>query len=467
MSPTALADALATLLRGAALRVARHPEGADLELRFATPPPESFELNLALRGHGGAVQRVVSPLSSVANPGGFALFVRRNLVGARVRDVVGEHNGLAFCLDRRGDAWTLRVDRSTQQLRVVDGDGRVRAVSSGRPPHGDAPARPRAVDSATPSVPDAARVAALAVLDGAADRARADADAGLRRAVRNEARRARRLVERLGEDLGRADGAEALREAGEVLKVAMHAVPAGADHIEMPVPWAPDGRVVRIDLQRDRSPAQNVERLFRRARALAVARAAIAERLEAARARTAALEALAADDVAGEDLRSAAVALGVRLPKVPTPGGAPASPRRRSPATTVPAGVDRFETESGRELLVGRSAAANDVLVTRLARGADLWLHVKDRRGAHGLLRASGKDAPPGRDLAAAACLVAWLSGVEREGTADVSWTEARNVRKSKGLAPGMVYVQKERVLRVAVERSVVDAFYARRGETR
>ncbi len=316
-------------------------------------------------------------------------------------------------------------------------------------------------------MPDAARVAALAVLDGAADRARADADAGLRRAVRNEARRARRLVERLGEDLGRADGAEALREAGEVLKVAMHAVPAGADHIEMPVPWAPDGRVVRIDLQRDRSPAQNVERLFRRARALAVARAAIAERLEAARARTAALEALAADDVAGEDLRSAAVALGVRLPKMPTPGGAPASPRRRSPATTVPAGVDRFETESGRELLVGRSAAANDVLVTRLARGADLWLHVKDRRGAHGLLRASGKDAPPGRDLATAACLVAWLSGVEREGTADVSWTEARNVRKSKGLAPGMVYVQKERVLRVAVERSVVDAFYARRGETR
>lgn len=314
------------------------------------------------------------------------------------------------------------------------------------------------------------------------------------RATKTALQRAQRLVVALGRDLQRAEGASSLRQAGEVLKIQARNVPHGADRVVLTFPWLPD-EPIEVPLQRDLSAQANADRLFRRARGLERARAEIAARWDEAVVRQEALggwqarlhtlnaevQALPAptthpktDDAptappcpveltaAVHQSVAALRALGVKPPQ-PRPSEAPKT--RAAARAALPDGVQRFVTSRGLELLVGRSAKANDALVTRLSRGADVWLHVRDQTGAHGLLRCGKLGAAHPADLREAATLVAWLSGVERGGQADVSWTEARHVRKGKGLPPGAVYVQLERVVRVEVTRTTVDALYARRDE--
>ncbi len=315
------------------------------------------------------------------------------------------------------------------------------------------------------------------------------------RATKSSVQRAQRLVVALGRDLERAEDASALRQAGEVLKIQARLVPRGADRVVLTFPWLPD-EPIEVPLQRDLSPQANADRLFRRARGLERARAEIAARWDEAVSRQEALspwparlQALIAEldaEMRGQDAaatpetpapscppplaeaaREAIAALRALGVKPPAPRAEEAPKTRAAARAALPEGVQRFVTLRGVELLVGRSAKANDALVTRLSRGADVWLHVRDQTGSHGLLRCGKLGAPHPSDLAEAATLVAWLSGVERGGWADVSWTEARHVRKGKGLPPGAVYVQQERVVRVEVVRAVVDALYARRDEVK
>ena len=297
----------------------------------------------------------------------------------------------------------------------------------------------------------------------------------LRKALRNERRRLQRLIGRLAVDLARADEAPAMRQQGEALKYCLDQVPSGADSVTLRLPWAPE-QDVEVPLRRDLTPAANMARIFRRARAMARARADIADRHSAAGKRLERVEALllavaAVDEGPPDRLAIAPITAGARSLALRL-GQRNAAPtlshdlqrRLGRRQHQLPDGVQRFTTERGAELLVGRSAAANDALVTRLSRGRDAWMHVRDRRGAHALLRAAGKTARHhDLDLRDCAMLVAHLSGIGRGDRVDVTWSEAKHVRKGKALPTGTVYVAEAKTLRVELDGAVIDAFYTRR----
>jgi len=297
-----------------------------------------------------------------------------------------------------------------------------------------------------------------------------------RRALRRELRRKRRLQSRLQADLARAEGAEAMRRQGEALKYSLDQVPTGAERVVLRLPWAPD-EPVEVPLRRDLAPAANMARIFRRARALERARAQIQERLATATRRSAELAELA-ERAAAVDLEEAqseeelivllkAISdAGVRVRSQQQTERISGDLRRRLGRhhRQLPEGVQRFTTARGREVLVGRSASGNDHLVTRLSRGRDAWMHLRDHRGAHVLLRAQNRHTPhESTDLKDCAMLAAHLSGISRGERVDVTWTEARHVRKGKALPAGAVYVAEARTLRIQVDGAVIDAFYARR----
>lgn len=297
----------------------------------------------------------------------------------------------------------------------------------------------------------------------------------LRRALRNERRRLIRLLGRLEVDLRRADQAPVMRQQGEALKYCLGEVPSGADRVVLSLPWAPESSI-EVPLRRDLTPAANMARIFRRARAMGRARDKIAARHAAASGRLEQVQALLQtvadlDDSPLDRMLTAPVttsvrALGVRLTQQSAAPALSRDLKRRLGRghQQLPEGVQRFTTERGAEVLVGRSAAANDTLVTRLSRGRDAWMHVRDRRGAHVLLRAKGKNARHhDLDLRDCAMLAAHLSGIGRGDRVDVTWSEAKHVRKGKALPTGTVYVAEAKTLRVQVDGEVIDAFYARR----
>ncbi len=114
----------------------------------------------------------------------------------------------------------------------------------------------------------------------------------------------------------------------------------------------------------------------------------------------------------------------------------------------------RVRISENWELWVGRNAWQNDDLL-RLGSSHELWLHLRDYPGAHGILRGPKKAEPTPTQVELAARIVAILSQSKKkpfsEGEKlDFIIAPKKFVRKRKGDAPGRVTVEREVVRRIA-----------------
>ena len=124
------------------------------------------------------------------------------------------------------------------------------------------------------------------------------------------------------------------------------------------------------------------------------------------------------------------------------------SPRKGPPGPTDPdaglwQGVSvarRFTSPDGMTVLVGRTAADNDVLTVRLASPRDFWFHVAADSGSHVVVRnPDGLDRLPRETARFAAALAAGYSKAKAGGRVAVHMTTCREVSKPRGWAPGKV----------------------------
>ncbi len=313
------------------------------------------------------------------------------------------------------------------------------------------------------------------------ERVRAET-ADARRALATERKKLGRLLEKLQADAAACAGGDALRLAGDVLKVSLERVPRGAERVTLPVPWL-DGETVDIPLQRDLSPRQNLDKLFRRAKGLTQGlkivrqREALAlARLEDVAAQVVALDAIVAGAMAFDAHESGAPRprevlrqvtawllvvrqLGVRLQ---TPPKLAPDLHKVARGKELPDGVKMFRSPQNAVVLAGKTAEGNDALVTRLLRGRDLWLHLRDRPGAHVMLRVDVTGLAKQSEIEACAMLAGHLSGVTKGEACDVTVCAGKDVRKVKGAPAGSVYLSREHVVRVVLDASTIDGFYLR-----
>ncbi|MBK8011518.1 MAG: DUF814 domain-containing protein [Deltaproteobacteria bacterium] len=330
----------------------------------------------------------------------------------------------------------------------------------------------------------------------------------LRQEMDNQLRRRKKKLERLFENLKQdrtrlTEMSERAREA-ELLKPLLSAIKRGQAFVD-----ALDyvtGESVRVVLDPSLSAKDNMLRLFDRAKKGDRGRPRVEARLEETRleidALERALEALFAIDL-GELADFAArirPALlrgdGVAPHTVEGPLGAdgrrPSRDRLKDAGRGPRAreGIDRwarrFVAKDGSEILVGRGAKENDRLTLSVARGNDLWLHARGTTGAHVVLRrrsassqanaaggsnvtgsldassASNASSSQNDALLDAANLAVHYSGLKTDSKAEVTVTEARNVRKNKGDPPGRVQVARSRTLLISPDSERIDRLFGR-----
>ncbi len=92
----------------------------------------------------------------------------------------------------------------------------------------------------------------------------------------------------------------------------------------------------------------------------------------------------------------------------------------------------RFASKEGLTILVGRNSKENLELTTRLARGNDLWLHVKGRPGAHTVIILRERKNASLETLLDAAMLTIFYSGGKEWGKTDVDYTFRKYVKRIK-----------------------------------
>lgn len=116
--------------------------------------------------------------------------------------------------------------------------------------------------------------------------------------------------------------------------------------------------------------------------------------------------------------------------------------------------IIRYELPGEWTLLVGATAADNDVLSTAVANPEDWWLHIEGLAGSHVILRAKSDEEPGRETLRQAAAVAAYHSKARAAGTVPVHCTRARYVRKPRGVKTGTVEVSRGTRLKVSPDIS-------------
>ncbi len=277
----------------------------------------------------------------------------------------------------------------------------------------------------------------------------------LARPVRASVSRTKRALSRIEQEAKRAGEAATLRRYGELLKAALHQIEKGSSEVRV-IDWYEEGQPeARVPLRPDLSGKENMERYFRLARRLGKASARIEERRRELETRLSkagrVLDALtsASDETSLEKARRLAMEEGFVSDEMEQESresrGKTERQARRRP-------YRRYVSATGRTILVGRGSVDNDELTFKVARGNDVWLHVRGHPGSHVVISLAREEEPDEQTLLDAATLAAHFSSARGESVVDMAWTRRKHVRKPKGAPPGLVTVSQERGLMLRLE---------------
>jgi predicted ribosome quality control (RQC) complex YloA/Tae2 family protein len=299
------------------------------------------------------------------------------------------------------------------------------------------------------------RALAEAFAASAIDARRTDVARVLEKALQ----RIRRRHDAIRGDLAKIDEAERIAGQAQWLIGEAARAPRGATKLVV-TDWSTGESVpLEIPLDPSKSAKDQVAAMFKRAKRLRLGGRVAVERLERTAKQLAEVEAEARGVAMAQTLGELEETL-LRAKRA-----APRDVTLLSP-TTAPSGRAKaagganpyrtFLARSGRTILVGKGAASNDTLTLRVGRPHDLWLHAKERTGAHVIVVLDRGHSCPAEDLVDAAHLAAHFSDARDEAVVDVQYTQRRYLRKPKGSPPGFVVVDREKVLVLRVDPGAV-----------
>jgi len=312
----------------------------------------------------------------------------------------------------------------------------------------------------------------------------------LQRHLKTRLSRSLRLEANLRKDLARIEEAATYKRKGELILANLHKLRKGMAEADVPDYFEPGTPMVRLTLDPSLTPTENAERYFKKYRRFHSAKDDVSLRLN----RTAAVVAetrrllCAVEELCSslerkpEELSNeifskkldelAALEAIVGIASETTDGYGRARTERQSTRDTSKNRRVRikerlpyleFIARNGNDrILVGRGAKDNDRLTFVVARGNDIWLHVRDFSGPHVIIRRGTKDEISSETLVDAATLAVHYSRQARaEGRADVMWAYRKNVRKARNAAPGTVHVADGHTLRIEIDPERIKRLFA------
>ncbi len=109
-----------------------------------------------------------------------------------------------------------------------------------------------------------------------------------------------------------------------------------------------------------------------------------------------------------------------------------------------------FKLEGKFDVYAGKDSKSNDLLTTQFAKSDDLWFHARGVSGSHVIIRKQNKNEDiPKNIIQQAASIAAYYSKARHSKLVPVAYTEKKYVIKRKGMPPGTVQMQREKVIMV------------------
>ena len=441
------------------LLISAEPDETRLHLTQARPasPPAPLPLQNLLRAH--VLPSRIAAIETV--PGERIVRVRLDTPSGP-RTLIGELTG------RHGNV--ILVNESGRVLGLgTQSPSTTRAILPGHPyepppapPEGARGSKPRrrfSAESVSGPFPISRAIEAI-YAPKSRERALADHRREASRGIAAARKRIDSALHKLEDEASRAAKAEDLRRFGDLLKTVVNRVPRGATSVHVTEYTAEGVEDVLVPLRPELSAKANLDKYYKDYRRMRTAQERIAERrafLSAQGARLAQLAAAlnAADTEAQiDELARQAASLGAR----PRKQGQKLRDLPRPPYRA-------FVSASGRPIWVGRGSKENDQLTFKVAKGNDLWLHVRGLPGAHVVVPLARGAEADAETLLDACALAAHYSGAKGESVAEIAYTQARHVRKPKGSGPGAVLYVQEKVVPYRHDDARIERLLAQNAE--
>lgn len=261
------------------------------------------------------------------------------------------------------------------------------------------------------------------------------------RAVRKQAARK--------EELASSEDSERLKLYGELLSAHLYALQKGAKSAVVQNYYT--GEEIEIPLDVRIGPAANVQKYFKEYKKKQTAKKVLARLLEEGELE---IEYLATVqyEVEHAEGENALSEIRQELKSAGYLKHYKQRDKRQKPADFL-----RYRSSDGFLILVGRNNLQNDRLTLKVARGKDLWFHLKNAPGSHTVVISEGRDIPLATQNEAA-MIALYNSSAAKTPKAPVDYTRVRNIRKTGDLKPGMVLYESYETAYVTVDAALVES---------
>ncbi len=277
----------------------------------------------------------------------------------------------------------------------------------------------------------------------------------LRKNMTIKRNRTAQRLQNLNSDLNKARKASEDKVKADLIMSNMHQIQQGQEYLETYNYFDEKQPLVKIPLNKAKTPAQNAQKYYKRYQKSKKATTEIQRQMKKTRRELQYLDqvllfieqAESLQDL--EEVRQELVEAGYMKRKTGVKKNKPSGKKQES-------GILHFQTEEGLDLYVGKNNYQNEKVTFGIAGKNDLWFHVKDFPGSHVILK-SGQKEPSEKALETAAMLAAYYSKGKMGQNVAVDYTRCRHVRKQRGAQPGMVIYDHHQTLYVTPDESVID----------
>lgn len=262
----------------------------------------------------------------------------------------------------------------------------------------------------------------------------------LRRVINGARKKAERKLKNLLGDREKAGKEFSYYKIGEILVANLGKLKRGMKEVEAEdySVYPPEKKTIALDERL--APGENADKYFKRAKKAKVALSLLEERVPRVDEELQYIDSLSygldssrdIDDL--KELKDELIKEGYIKMQEKTP--ARGLEERKEP-------VRRYTSSEGFEILCGKSGPGNDLIVKKYAKDEDIWFHASGAPGSHVLIKTAGRRKElTKKTIEEAAALAAWHSKNQTAGKTEVTYTEARNVKKPRGAKPGLVTIK-------------------------
>ncbi len=114
-------------------------------------------------------------------------------------------------------------------------------------------------------------------------------------------------------------------------------------------------------------------------------------------------------------------------------------------------------TSGNFTILVGRTAAENDTLLRHYVRGNDYWLHTRDYPGGYVFIKQIRGKSVPLDTLIDAGNLALFFSKGRKNGSGELYYTQVKHLRRAKNGKKGLVLPSQEKNLSIRLDKHRLD----------